>query len=137
MPISYQHNAKIIKVTFKLPNFYQHTKNQLASLIPSWDTANFSVLRPEQPHSFLTTSMPILFNQLLISTNLHQHAKKQAFSLFCSRDIVNLKILQSDWLRAFWPTSQELDFSQVWDMCKNTANIVKFPYRPNSEKIKD
>ena len=48
--------------------------------------------------------------------------------------IVNLKILQSDWLRAFWPKSQEPDFSQVWDLCKNTVNIIKFLYRPNSEK---
>ena len=48
------------------------------------------------------------------------------FSSFCSRDIVNLKILQSDWLRAFWPISQEPDFSQVWDLCNNTANIIKF-----------
>ena len=69
--------------------------------------------------------------------NLHQYAKNQAFSSFCSRDIVSLKILQSDWLRAFWPISQEPDFSQVWDLCKNTANIIKFLYRPNSEKIND
>ena len=63
--------------------------------------------------------------------NLHQYAKNQAFSSFCSRDIVNLKILQSDWLRAFWPISQKPD------LCKNTANIIKFLYRPNSEKIND
>ena len=69
--------------------------------------------------------------------NLYQYAKNQAFSSFCSRDIVNLKILQSDWLTAFWPISQEPDFSQVWDLCKNTANIIKFLYRPNSEKIND
>ena len=69
--------------------------------------------------------------------NLHQYAKNQAFSSFCSRDIVNLKVLQSDWLRAFWPISQEPDFSQVWDLCKNTANIIKLLYRQNSEKIND
>ena len=69
--------------------------------------------------------------------NLHQYEKNQAFSSFCSRDIVNIKILQSDWLRAFWPISQESEFSQVWDLCKNTANITKFHYRPNSDKIND
>ena len=68
---------------------------------------------------------------------LHQYVKNQAFSSFCSRDIVNLKILQSDWLRAFWPISQEPDFSQVWDLCKNTANITQFLYRPNLEKTND
>ena len=67
--------------------------------------------------------------------NLHQYAKNQAFSLFCSRDIVNLKILQSDWLKVFWPISQEPEFFQVWDLSKNTANIIKFLYSPNSEKI--
>ena len=66
--------------------------------------------------------------------NLHQYAKNQAFSLFCSRDIVNLKTLQSDWLRAFWPILQEPELSQVWDLCKNTANIMKFLDRPNLEK---
>ena len=80
---------------------------------------------------------PIFFNQLLISMNLHQYAKDQAFSSLCSRDIISLKILQSDWSRAFWPISQEPEFSQVWDLCKNTANIIKCLYKPNSEKIND
>ena len=80
--------------------------------------------------------MPI-FNQLLFSMNLHQYAKNQAFSSFCSRNTVNLKILQSDWLRAFWLISQEAEFPQVWDLCKNTANIIKFLDRPNSEKNND
>ena len=76
-------------------------------------TANFSILRPEWPHSFLTTPMPIFFNQLLISMNLHEYAKNQAFSSFCSKNIVNLKILQSDWSRAFWSVSQEPDFPRM------------------------
>ena len=97
----------------------------------------FTVLRPEWPHPFLTPPTPIFFNQLLISMNLHPYAKTQTFSSFCSRDIVNLRILQSDWSRAFWPISQEPQFSQVWDLYKNTANIIKFLYRPNSEKIND
>ena len=63
--------------------------------------------------------------------------KKQAFSSFCSRDTINLKILQSDWPRAFWPTSQEPDFFHIWDLCKNTENIIKFLYRPNSVKNND
>ena len=46
-------------------------------------------------------------------------------------------ILQPDWSREFWPISQEPEFSQVWDLCKNTANIIKFIYRLNSEKIND
>ena len=28
--------------------------------------------------------------------------------------------------RAFLPISQKPEFSQVWDLCKNTANIIKF-----------
>ena len=57
--------------------------------------------------------------------NLHQYAKNQTFSSFCSGDIVSLKILQSDWSTAFWPISQEPHFFQVWDLYKNTANIIK------------
>ena len=68
--------------------------------------------------------------------NLYQDAKNQAFSSFCSGDIANLKILQSYWSRAFWPISQELDFSQVKDLCKNTANIIKFLYRQIQKKLK-
>ena len=128
---------KLLKQLLNFQNFYQQTKNQLTSLIPSWDTANFSVLRSEWSHPFLMTLMSILFNQLLISLNLHQYAKNQASSSFHSRDIVNVKILQSNWSKAFWPISQELDLSQVWDSCKNRANITNFFYRPNSEKIKD
>ena len=69
--------------------------------------------------------------------NLYQYPKNQAFSSFCSRDIVNLKLLQADWSRAFWPISQDPDFSQVWDLCKNAANIIKIFYRPNAEEIND
>ena len=29
----------------------------------------------------------------------------------------------------------EPEFSQIWDLCKNTANNINFHYRPNSEKI--
>ena len=66
--------------------------------------------------------------------NLHEYAKNQVFSSFCSKDMVNLKILQSDWSKALWPKSQEPDFSQVWDLCKNAANNIKFLYRPNFKK---
>ena len=61
--------------------------------------------------------------------NLHQYAKNQTLSSFCNRNIVNLHILQSNWSRSFWPISQEPDFCEVWDLCKNTANIIKLLYR--------
>ena len=48
-----------------------------------------------------------------------------------------LKILQSDWLRTFWPISQEPEFSQMWDLCRNTANNINFHYRKHSVKIND
>ena len=62
--------------------------------IPSWDTADFWVLRPEWPRPFLTTPTAIFFNQFLICTNLYEHSKNQVFSSFCSR--VDLKILRYD-----------------------------------------
>ena len=114
---------------------YQHIKNQFISFIFPWHTVNFRVLKTEWPHLFLTTPTPLFFNQLPFSMNMYQHAKNQVFSSFFSRDIVNLKILQCDWLRTFWFISQEPDFSQVWNLCKNTANIIKFLYSPNSEKF--
>ena len=48
---------------------------------------------------------------------------------------VDLKILQSNWLRAFWPISWEMAFSQIWDLCRNTANNISFHYKTNSVKI--
>ena len=60
-----------------------------------------------------------------------------ALSSFCFRDMIDLKILQSYWARAFWPMSQKPDFPQVWDLCKNTVNNIRFLYGPNSEKIND
>ena len=61
----------------------------------------------------------------------------ELISSFCSRDMVGLKILQSYWPRAFWPMSHGPDFSQIWNLCKNTANNINFHYRPNPEKIND
>ena len=77
------------------------------------------------------------FEQILVYVKLYQHAKNQAISLICSRDMVDKKILQSDWLKTFWPISQEQRFSQLWDLCRNTANNIYFHYRINSVKIND
>ena len=89
---------------------YQQTKNQFISLIASWDTGNFGVLKPEWPEPFLTKLTTLFFNQLSIYKNLYQRAKNQTFSSICSRDIANLRILQCDWPTAFCPISQEPDF---------------------------
>ena len=48
-----------------------------------------------------------------------------------NRLFIRLPIFQ----RIFQRISQEPEFSQVWDLWKNTENIIKFLYRPNSEKI--
>ena len=45
--------------------------------------------------------------------------------------------MQSDWLKLFWPISQEQTFSQIWGLCRNTANNINFHYRSNSVKIND
>ena len=45
--------------------------------------------------------------------------------------------MQSDWLRTFWPISQEPEFSQIWDLSRNTTNIINSHYRTNSVKIND
>ena len=45
--------------------------------------------------------------------------------------------MQSDWLRTFWPISQEPEFSQIWDLCRNTANDINLHYITNSVKIND
>lgn len=42
---------------------------------------------------------------------------------------------QSDWLTGFWHTAQEQDFSQIWDLCRNIANLINFHYRIIHEKL--
>ena len=53
-----------------------------------------------------------------------------------SGDMVVSKIL-FDLLRTFWPKSRELKFSQIWDLCRNTANNINFHYRTTSVKCND
>ena len=36
-----------------------------------------------------------------------------------------------------WSISQEPEFSQIWNLCRNTANKINFNYRTNSVKIND
>ena len=105
-------------------------------MIPSWDTASFSVLRPEWPHSFLTNPTPIFFNQLFISRNLHQHAKNQAFSSFCSGDIANLKNT------AFWLVKSILahipgtKFFWSKRFVQEYSKYITFLYSTNTKKKK-
>ena len=105
-------------------------------MIPSWDTASFSVLRPEWPHSFLTNPTPIFFNQLFISRNLHQHAKNQAFSSFCSGDIANLKNT------AFWLVKSILahipgtKFFWSKRFVQEYSKYITFLYSSNTKKKK-
>ena len=42
-----KNHDSIILIILAFLNLYQHTKNQFIPLIPSWDTANFTVLWPE------------------------------------------------------------------------------------------
>ena len=42
-----------------------------------------------------------------------------------------LKNLAICWLITFWLISQEHQFSQIWDLCRNTANNLNFHYRSN------
>ena len=107
-------------------NLYQHTKKLVNSIcsfsryIQEWTDA--------LPKKFLWT-----FNFCeFLSTY-----KNEAVSSICSWEIVDLKIQQSVWLRPFWPVSQEKDFSQIYDLCRNTANNINFHYRTNQVKIND
>ena len=115
--------------------FYQHIKIELTLFIPFWDTANFSILRPQWPQPFLTIPTTIFSNHPLVSINLNQNEKTHAFSSFYFKDSVNLKIMQSDWSTAFWPLSEEPYFSQVGGLYKNTTNIIKSLYGRSSEKL--
>ena len=135
MPISDQHNAKIIKVTFKFPEFLStHQKS-------AYSTDSFLTYSQFQcPETRVAT--PIFdhthANIFQSTFNFYESAlicKKSGFFIILFQRCRQFKKLKSDWLRAFWLISQEPDISQVWVLCKNTANIIKFLYSPNSEKI--
>ena len=58
--------------------------------------------------------------------NLYQPAKNHPTSSIFSVDSVN---------DTFWPISLKHNFSQIWDLCRNTSNNIKFHYRTNLVKI--
>ena len=91
----------IIKVTLSFPEFKSKHEKPVYSINFFVRYSSFRILEPEWAYPFITTPIPISFDQLLISMNLNQHAKYQAFSYFRSRDIIYLKILQSDWPKYF------------------------------------
>ena len=45
--------------------------------------------------------------------------------------------MHSDCLRTLWSISHEQKFSQIWDLCRNTANNIKFHHIKNSVKMND
>ena len=111
---------------------HKHAKYQFNPSIPSWDTVNFRVLWPDWPHSFLTMPNQKCFDRYV---NLHQHTKNPGFHWFILEIRLIKKILQSDWLKLFWPISKEQKLSQIRDLCRNTANNIRFHYRTNSVKL--
>ena len=103
--ISDHTHPKIIEITFSFPEFVPECKKEKKSV-----HSVYSFLRYNQLQS------PMTFK------NMYQHAENQAISLICSGDMVDYKILQSDLLRTFWSIFQEQKSSQIWDLCRNTAN---------------
>ena len=115
-------HPKITEATFRFAKFVKAYKKSVLSQLFILDIQ--PILEspwPDWPNPLLAMPTPI-FDQNVIFLNFYQHAKNQALSSVCSTIIVDLKSLQSDWLRALRPISQEKDFSQIWDMCRNTAN---------------
>ena len=53
----------------------RHLKNLFTPSVQSWDT----VLSPDCPHPFLTTTTQKVFDQLYLYENLYQHAINQLF----------------------------------------------------------
>ena len=107
-------------------NLYQHTKKLVNSIcsffkyIQEWTDA--------LPKKCLWT---FNFCEFL------RTCKNEAVSSIYSWEIVDWKIQQSVWLRPFWPISQEKHFSQIYDLCRNTANNINFHYRTSQVKIND
>ena len=65
------HHPKAIQVTFGFPGFLSTHKNHFIPWIPSWDTADFSVLRPEWPYPFWTMPTPIFVNNIFPRTTTY------------------------------------------------------------------
>ena len=106
--------------------FYLHT-NQYMQLL--------NILSPENGHAYfwpsLTQIVWKIFNLCEFSSS---HRKIRLFHCYNRRCDW---ILQSDWLKTFLPISKEQTFSQMWDLCRNTANNINFHYRTNTVKIND
>ena len=117
--------------TLSFPKFVATCKKSVYSI--------HSLLRYCQFLSLMTRLATPIFGHvhpknILSSFDICEFAKTQLFfHWFVLIKISN--ILQSDWLRTFWTTSQEQKFPKIWDLCRNTVNIINFHYRRNSVKI--
>ena len=69
---------KIIKVTFVFPKFFS-THQKFIPLIPPWDAANFSVLRPDYTQPLLNMSTPTFFKPAFNSHESVSICKKSGF----------------------------------------------------------
>ena len=67
---------KLLKKLLNILNFYQHAKNKLTPLIPSWDTTSFSVLRPKWLHPFFDHAHANIFQSTFIFYESASYAKK-------------------------------------------------------------
>ena len=126
MPIFNQVHPKIIEITFSFREFAPGCKKSVHCIN--------SYLRYSQFYSPVTR----------LATPISHHVSPHIFwSTFNLCEFVStcktsgyfiglfwkygwLKILHTDRLRTFWPISQEPEFSQIWDLCKNTANNINF-----------
>ena len=83
----YQHaknqpnHQQTTEVTFSFSEFVSLNKKS-AYCIHSWDSANFKVLWPEWPPTFLTILIQKCFSQLWPFMTLYDHVKNKAISSF-------------------------------------------------------
>ena len=70
---------KLLKQLLAFLILHQQVKNQFILSIHSWDTVNYRVSRPNQPHPFLSMPVQKCFDQILIYVILYQHCKKSGY----------------------------------------------------------
>ena len=135
LPFLIVSTQKLLKQLLSFLNLHLQEKNEFITSIHSWDTVNFRFPWLDWPYLFWTIPTKIFFDQFLIYVNWYQHAK------------IRLHYIDLFWSYGLWknpaiwlveiilaPISGK-KISQMWDLCSNTVNDVKFHYETNSVKI--
>ena len=122
-PILTTSTKKLLKLLLAFLIFHQHAKKQCISSTSYWNTFSFRVLWPGWSQPISDHVHPKIFGSTFNLYELASTCKKSGYFIDLFWRYGWLKSPAIWLLRKVWLINQEKIFSQIWDLCRNTANI--------------